>query len=152
MAIALNLDGRAEAVLHTTLGLFHMWQTAPNGDWSGWYALATYPPQGGAVHATDTAMTRNHDGRLEVFYVSPIGPGVAKHIWQETAGAGWSPSYALEAGAGVEPISAVGAYPTGDGISAMFMIQSSLGIRLANTMQGGPGYGSWTPIEPLHPA
>ena len=39
--------------------LWHMWQTAPNNGWSGWYSM------GGWIDMLDVA--RNADGRLEIF-------------------------------------------------------------------------------------
>ena len=52
--------------------LWHIWQTAPNNGWSGWYSL------GGWIDLI-TAAT-NQDGRLEVF--ARGGDGAVWHNWE----------------------------------------------------------------------
>jgi outer membrane immunogenic protein len=58
----------------------HDWQIAPNGTWNGAATL------GG--NAQDIAVSRNADGRLEVFYIE--ANNVINHNWQVTAGGSWA--------------------------------------------------------------
>ena len=65
--------------------LWHMWQTAPNNGWSGWYSL------GGWIDRLD--LGRNDDGRLEIF--ARGGDGALWHMWQTAPNNGWSGWYSL---------------------------------------------------------
>ena len=61
IAVGGNADGRLEVFVRGTHNaLWHNWQTAPNGGWSGWNSL------GGGL-TSDPVVGRNADGRLEVF-------------------------------------------------------------------------------------
>ena len=89
-AVAANADGRLEAFGRGyDGGLYHVWQTAPNGGWSNWAS------EGGAVAGdgdtpTRLAVARNADGRLSVFacfdddsvrYITQIAPNNAWGKW-----------------------------------------------------------------------
>src|SRR2546430_12459007 len=53
-----NLDGRLEAFgVGTDNGLWHIWQTAPNGNWSGW------APLGGII--TSEPRSEEHTSELQ---------------------------------------------------------------------------------------
>ena len=58
-------------------GLYHIYQTAPNGGWNGWDALGGDPD---SVVAVGT----NADGRLEIFAEARAteGPRELWHRWQ----------------------------------------------------------------------
>jgi len=60
--------------------LWHIWQTRPGGDWSGWASLGG-PLQFGPAVGT------NADGRLEVFVT---GVAFVAHNWQTVPNGGWS--------------------------------------------------------------
>jgi len=81
-SIRQNADGRLEAfAVGTDNGLWHIWQTAPNGNWSGWLPL-------GGVITTEPVCARNADGRLEVF--ARGADNALWHIWQTAPNNGWS--------------------------------------------------------------
>lgn len=77
-AVARNPHGQLEvfAITHNLLGtMSHVWQTAPNGDWSGWLDFPDhgFGPPGSVVQTAD--------GRIELF--SRGVRNKAWHIWQE---------------------------------------------------------------------
>ena len=77
-----NKDGRLEAFgVGTDNGLWHIWQTAPNGTWSGWAPL-------GGIITSEPLCARNVDGRLEVFARGT--DNALWHIWQTAPNNGWS--------------------------------------------------------------
>src|SRR5438876_493506 len=81
-AVAAAADGRLEVFLRGADNvLYHIWQTAPNGDWSQWENLSsgTYRPLGHPV-AGDPGVGSAADGRLEVFVRG--ADNVLYHIWQ----------------------------------------------------------------------
>ncbi len=82
IAVGRNKDGRLEAfALGTDNALWHTWQTAPNGGWSGWGSL-------GGLLAGDPCVAANADGRLEVF--ARGANNTLMHIWQTAPNNGWS--------------------------------------------------------------
>jgi hypothetical protein len=102
--VATNQDGRLEVFAqhwglaqHSEFGevpvdhFWHVWQIAPGNGWSGWRD-AGRPPQrpGGETsgHPSIHEISRNPEGRLEMFTVGPdFGPW---HIWQTAPNNGWS--------------------------------------------------------------
>jgi hypothetical protein len=90
IALTANQDGRLELVATTDdpagFGgeVWHAWQTAPNGTWTGWHSFGR--PGGGAA---GPAVGRNADGRLEVAVVG--GDQGVWHRWQTAPNNGWSP-------------------------------------------------------------
>ncbi|MDP9849282.1 matrixin family metalloprotease [Streptosporangium lutulentum] len=81
-AVGRNQDGRLEVFVRgNDARLYHIWQVAPGGVWSGWTSL------GGAIQGR-IAVGRNRDGRLEVF--ARGAGGDLRHIWQTSAGGVWS--------------------------------------------------------------
>ena len=61
--------------------LWHIWQTAPNGNWSGWAGL------GGGL-TSNVAVGKNADGRMEAFVRGT--DNALYHIWQTAPNNGWS--------------------------------------------------------------
>jgi hypothetical protein len=140
LAIGLNLDGRLEVFAVATDGvLWHLWQTTPNGGWSGWNALGT--PTG--VTLGGLAVGINPDGRLEVF---AIGQDALWHRWQLTPGGAWSGWSTLGAPAGVAFLSAPTVARNADGRLEVF----AFGINDAvwHLWQTGPG-GAWSGWDSL---
>ncbi|WP_051760777.1 hypothetical protein [Herbidospora cretacea] len=72
--------------------IYHKWQKAVGGGWSGWAKLGT---MSGFLRA-GLAAGRNKDGRLEV--VALRTNGQPYHIWQTAKNGGWSDWAPLEAG------------------------------------------------------
>jgi hypothetical protein len=58
----------------TDNALWHIWQTTPNGTWSGWASL-------GGVLTSDPIVASNADGRLEVFVRGT--DNALWHIWEK---------------------------------------------------------------------
>ncbi|CAM5372440.1 hypothetical protein SALBM135S_08593 [Streptomyces alboniger] len=56
----------------------HRYQAKVSGEWADWYAFG-----GGGDHV---AVSRNHDGRLEVF---ASNAGGVHHRWHDTPGGAW---------------------------------------------------------------
>ena len=79
--VAKNADGRLEVFVRAAdRSLSHIWQTTPNGNWSGWASL------GGWIDRLD--VDQNNDGRLEVF--TRGADGALRNIWQTTPNGNWS--------------------------------------------------------------
>lgn len=87
-AIGVNEDGRIEVFARGTDNhVWHVWQTSPNGGWSGWRAL----DQGVSrddVFGESIAVGANYDGRLEVFAQLARKKWIA-HVWQVAPNSGW---------------------------------------------------------------
>jgi hypothetical protein len=85
-AVAPNADGRLEVFVRgDDFQLWHVFQTAPNGGWSGWVtrgAPASVLLEGAPVVAPSA------DGRLEVFIIG--SDGALWHVWQTAPSNGWS--------------------------------------------------------------
>ena len=78
--VGTNGDGRLEVFMRGQDGaIYHSWQMAPNGGWSGWYSL-------GGNLAGNPVVGRNADGRLSVFARGP-----SRDLWviSQSSG-GWS--------------------------------------------------------------
>jgi acylphosphatase len=81
-ALAHNADGRLEVFTRgPDKAMWHSWQTAPNGNWSGWASL------GGGISSAP-AYGRNADGRIEMFARGM--DGALWHMWQTAPNNGWS--------------------------------------------------------------
>lgn len=77
-----NKDGRLEVFARgQDNALWHIWQLAPNGNWSGWASL-------GGQLAGNPCVISNADGRMEVF-VRGTNNGLW-HLWQTAPNNGWS--------------------------------------------------------------
>jgi hypothetical protein len=83
-----NKDGRLEIfVTDASAVLWHSWQLALNGTWSGWASLGKLPElQPGPDTVIPSPVVENADGRLEVFLP---GKTTFWHIWQLSPGGLW---------------------------------------------------------------
>jgi hypothetical protein len=83
-AIGWNFDQRLEIFSRGSDGnLWHIWQTAAGGSWSGWAPM-------GATVTGSPAVVNNADGRLEVFVRQP--DDTLHHVWATgLASPWWSP-------------------------------------------------------------
>jgi hypothetical protein len=140
LAIELNSNGTLEVFAVATDGaLWHLWQTTPNGSWSGWNGLGT--PPGLTLGAL--AIGINQDGRLEVF---AIAQNALWHRWQLTPGGAWSGWSTLGAPAGVASLTAPTVARNADGRLEVF----AFGINDAvwHLWQTSPG-GAWSSWDSL---
>src|SRR5712692_3324431 len=81
-------DGHLEIFVRGSDGhLWHLWQTAPNGDWSGWEDLSAYRQLGVDV-VGDAAVGSAGDGHLEIFVRG--SDGHLWHLWQTAPNGDWS--------------------------------------------------------------
>jgi acylphosphatase len=89
-----NADGRIEVFVQGKDGVFwHIWQTTPGESWSTWNSLGT-PASGNTGYFMPFTVSRNADGRLEVFLEG--GDGALYHSWQHTPGGGWGSWFTLD--------------------------------------------------------
>jgi hypothetical protein len=105
VALDANQDGRLELVTTSmekdsrdAEAIWHAWQTAPNGSWTGWHLLGR---PGGDTGYSQPAMTRNGDGCLDV--VVTTVDAIVWHRRQTTSNNGWSPWQSLGRPGGHEP-------------------------------------------------
>jgi hypothetical protein len=88
VAVGQNADGRLEIFyVGTDYGLYHQWQTSPSGQinptgWSGQVRFAN-------DSASQVAVARNADGRLEIFYIGVLDSG-PYHNWQVEPNGNWN--------------------------------------------------------------
>jgi hypothetical protein len=86
-AVAPSADGCLELfVVGEDNALWHIWQTAPNHDWSEWLCRGA-PPVPGLTGSP--AVAPNADERLELFVIGT--DGALWHLWQTAPSGGWSP-------------------------------------------------------------
>jgi hypothetical protein len=91
-----NQDGRQEVFAIASIEnfrlVFQIWQTAPNGGWSGWERLPMIPGEHGSFmsprFSDRITVGRNEDGRQELFIM--MEDDALWHIWQVFPNAGWS--------------------------------------------------------------
>jgi hypothetical protein len=90
-AIAADSEGRLELFAVGEDGaLWHIWQTAPSGGWSGWTTHGT-PPATNFIESGGPAVAASADGRLELFI-----PGADSQLWhinQLSPSGGWCQWY-----------------------------------------------------------
>jgi alpha/beta hydrolase fold len=87
-AIGVNEDGRIEVFARGTDNhVWHVWQTSPNGGWSGWQALDQAVSRDD-VFGESIAVGVNYDGRMEVFAQLARKKWIA-HVWQVAPNGGW---------------------------------------------------------------
>ena len=85
-AVAANKDGRLEVFCTGIDGaLWHIWQIAPNGNWSAWTSLGK--PTGVDL-VLNINVHQNSDGRLEVFMAG--SDNALWNIWQIAPNGNWS--------------------------------------------------------------
>jgi len=142
-----NLDGRLEVFTVATDGaLWHVWQQATNGGWSGWDSLGS--PAG--LSLREAAVGQNQDGRLEVFAVAQ---DALWHLWQTAPGGGWGGWSNLGTPSGVVSLGAPAVGRNADGRLEVFAFgindavwhlwQTSAGGTWSgwDTLGGQPGAG-----------
>jgi hypothetical protein len=140
MAVALNADGRAEAFLSSTEGVYHMWQQTPGGAWSGLVQLTQ-------LANLNVAVGRNLDGRLELVYVSDPGSATPLHRWQVAPGAGWSDDSNLDNSTGRLFGAAMATVNDADGRLETFLVGSDTStstVQILHAWQTRAGNGPWT--------
>jgi hypothetical protein len=140
-AVGQNLDGRLElfAEISAALGpeLGHVWQTSPNGGWSGWSSLGAPPGQFLAVPTAG----RNAGGRLEVFVrVGLMSAGALWHLWQTVPGGGWSAWSNLGGDVGAHVL-AIG--QNQDGRQEAFAVASAGTLRHIWQTSPNGGWSAW---------
>lgn len=138
---AKNADGRIEAFTVGSDGaLWHIWQTAPGNGWGNWFSSGK-PAAGLSGAFIPPTVSRNADGRLEVF--ANGSDGELYHIWQHTPGGTWGGWFTLE-----QPLST---YTIGNGSVAQnkdghleFLVNAVDGA-LWHIWQtdGGKSWGMW---------
>jgi hypothetical protein len=88
-AIATNADGRLELFAPAAIGVWHIWQTEPNGPWAEWYNQVPQSTSGGPDPAYGSvALAPNADGRLEMAFVG--FDRAIWQIWQTEVNSGWT--------------------------------------------------------------
>lgn len=142
-----NDDGRLEVFVmiesadepfgtNVNTTLWHIWQVAPNGTWSGWASLGSPTPTS-VVSAP--SVRKNQDGHLEAFVIS--SDGALWHIWQTTPGGTWGNWFSL--GTPSSSVNALGdpfVSENDDGRLEAFAVGSD--DALWHTWQVTPG-GNW---------
>jgi hypothetical protein len=130
-SVAANADGRLELFLHGLDNtLTHVWENAPNGDWS-----AVWPITGGIL--TAASVVRDPAGRIHVFYGSIYGTVFT--VVQDPHGAGgWSAPAMLT---GVISTGPVGVAVNHDG--RLEIIARSADGTPTHAWESAPG-GSWS--------
>jgi hypothetical protein len=122
-----NADGRLEVfALAEHAGIWHIWQTTPNGTWSPWALLGNGGPEG-LSHLGVPHTARNADGRLEVFLnASTLGiPDIVLfHISQVTSGGGWGDWASFDAPTNLSINSDVSVSENADGRLEVFLTNS----------------------------
>ena len=107
--LAPNSQGRLELfVVGDDHQLWHLWQTAPSGGWSGWTAHGA--PPNTDLNYNKPALAAGVDGRLELFICG--ADRQLWHIWQTTPGGGWSPWTSHGRPPQVDPTAPAGVWET----------------------------------------
>jgi hypothetical protein len=135
-AVGVNADGRLELFLPFDDALAHVWQTRPNGAWSGAAALFTYPDPGDDWYVFPAAGF-NADGRVEVYVDLP---DALYHVWQTAPNAGWGAPRQLDS---ADPTAIWGVGRNPDGRQEIFYATRSGG--LGHRWQLSPN-GAWSPF------
>ncbi|BCL81322.1 hypothetical protein ccbrp13_37870 [Ktedonobacteria bacterium brp13] len=133
ISVAANSDGHLEAFARDTNGyIWHNFQTAPNGPWSGWSQM-----ENNYVFSSDPVVGTNQDGRLEVF---ARGTDSSQTIWHNyESGGAWSGWLQLQAGYSFKGTPAVALDSTG---RLELFVRGADG-NIWHDYQGSPG-GSWS--------
>jgi hypothetical protein len=138
-----NEDGRLELFTVAAGAVWHRWQQeAGQGPWHRWHSLQQ--PSGSRLSLATPVVTRNHDGRLELFAVDRVG--AVWHIWQTAPNGGWSRWGSLD-NPGVAPRGPLGLGLQEDGRLVLLLATADGGLWRRS--QQGPGAGPWEPWEPL---
>jgi hypothetical protein len=129
IALARNLDGRLELFALVDGNVWHLYQEAPNGNWTSSQSFGTNGVE-------QIAVASNKDGRLEVF---ALASGNVWHFWQTSPGGGWSPSESF----GTNGLEQIAVASNEDGRLEVFALASG---NVWHFWQTSPG-GGWSPSE-----
>jgi hypothetical protein len=142
-ALASNADGRLEVVVvdRADGGVWHAWQTAPNGGWSGWHPLDKPDPEIPVL--LSPALARDADRHLQAFVI--LQDGSVWCIRQQPAG-GWSGWQSLgQPGDGPAADPALAPIANADGRLALFAsVVDGEGDEAIWHRQQRPTGGGWT--------
>jgi hypothetical protein len=130
-----STDGRLEVFCRTAGGeLWHVWQTAPNGGWSGW-------ERRGDRCTTDAAVCLNADGRMELFVCRDGGR--VFHAYQRVVNGLWSGLETLQDGSLLGPPDVA---PNADG--RMEVVGRGLNRSVWHVWQNQPngGWSNWATL------
>jgi acylphosphatase len=144
--VGVNADGRLEVFARgTDNALWHIWQTAPDGGWSGWASLGGSLINDPAAVRHAAAVARNADGRLEVFTRGT--DNALWHRWQTTRGGSWSGWARLAAGVLFEGEPVAGR--NADGRLQVFVQRTDFTLwTMTQTAPGSSTWSAWTPLAP----
>jgi hypothetical protein len=144
LEVGTNADGRLEAFLRygaMSVGvMWHAWQTAPNGGWTGWVALGVNV---GQVTSGPIVVASNADGRMELFAIA--SPSGVTHAWQLAPNSGWSSQASLGSPTGVF-VSSPAVGRNADGRLAVF-VSGDDGViwQIAQTAANN-GWSGWSSL------
>jgi len=139
-AVACSADGRLELfVVGNDEALWHMWQTAPNGGWSGWKSHDA--PSLTKLQRLRPAVGSSADGRLELFAVG--GDDALWHLRQIAPNDGWSQWFSH----GAPPLPGLAGSPAvvpgADGRLELFVVGTDGALwQLSQTAPDG-GWSQW---------
>jgi hypothetical protein len=137
LTVGQNLDGRLEVFTITADGaLWHLWQTTPNGAWSGWDVLGAPP----GLTLGELAVARNQDGRLEVFAITS---GALWHRWQMTPGGSWDAWSSLSTPPGVTSLGSPAVGHNADGRLEVMVTGSNDAIWHIWQTSAGGAWSGW---------
>src|SRR5579859_448329 len=135
IAVAQNADTRLELFgVDPSGAVWQSSQSAPNSDWSAWSQLNNPEP------AAALTVTRNADGRLEIFLAPTSSTGNVWHAYQTMPNGEWSEWAALGDPIGLS-IGRLRAGQNADGHLEVFAMTPSGGVW--HIYQSTPG-GDWT--------
>ena len=128
VTVGQDVDGRLEIFyVGTNDGLYHNWQTAPNGGWAG---ETPFPNDS----AQQIALAQNADGRLEIFYVGTNNN--LYHNWQVAPGQGWAGEFEFVGDSALQ----IAVAQNADGRLEIFYVGTNNGLY--HNWQVSPG-GAW---------
>ncbi|MFV8752375.1 S8 family serine peptidase [Nannocystaceae bacterium ST9] len=132
-AVASAADGRMELFVRGDDNrIWHVYQTAPNGDWSGWDNM-------GGNATSDPAVGINDNGRLEVFFRGP--EGALYHNWQMWPNGGWFTFGWQQLGGNLQGAPTVGR--NADLRLEVFVRGTGNALQSIAQLSPGGGWGGW---------
>jgi len=142
LAVGVNADERLELFAADHDGaVWHIWQVAPNKDWSQWKSLGK---PGGHPAPLGSALAKNQDGRLEVFTVDL--DGAVWHAWQVAPNKDWSPWRPLGS-QGRLGLAEIAVGRNADGCLVLFAVEQDSTTGLWQREQTSPN-NDWSPWLP----
>jgi hypothetical protein len=146
ISVAANGDGRLELVAlangnDDARPMVRIWQTTPNGNWSGWVGMAGCRPAG----ARALQLMTNDDGRLELFALMPFALDANAslcHAWQDSNySGGWSGWQDL----GGTSFDSRGGFAWTKAAGRLVVVARDQNGKFYSTEQVVPN-GGWTPV------